>query len=575
MAIEKRWELAVRAPAQFLREFAEFNPILVQLLYNRNLKTKNAIHSFLKPNYTSGLHDPFKIKDMQKAIDRIFSAIQKKEKILIYGDYDADGITATALLYKTLRFLGAKKLKSYIPHRQKEGYGLNRQSVKKFSQDQINLIITVDCGISNLKQIRYANKLGIDIIVTDHHQVPKTLPQAYAILNVKRASDPYPCKDLAGVGIAFKLATALLQKDTKHTRLEQEVFEKWLLDLVAVGTVADLVPLLDENRTLVKFGLIILNHAKRLGFQKLYKASRLNPRLSPLTTYNIGYQIAPRLNAAGRLIHADAAFELLLTESEKKAEKLAQKLEETNRERQRMTNDVLSQAQAQIGKIEEKKILLAANPQWSAGITGLVAGKLCDQFHRPTLIIERGTKESTGSARSIDSFNITQALESLSDLLIRYGGHKTAAGFTLATKNITLFYQKLEKIVAQKLKDDDLQQDIFIDATVHLDQINWPLYQTLEELHPFGTGNPSPRFLAPKVTLLNVRAVGSENQHLKLTLQDQHKKTHEAIGFGMGDWLYKLIAGDKIDIVYELSTNEWNGTKRLEIKIVDLKITEQ
>ncbi len=573
MPIEKRWEIAQSAPAVFLQKFAQFPALICQLFYNRNLKTKNAISTFLDPDYKTGLYDPFRIQDMAKASDRIFRALAKQEKILIYGDYDADGITATTLLYKTLKFLGAQRVTTYIPHRQKEGYGLNSKSVQNFAQKKVKLVITVDCGISNRKQVAAAQSQGIDVIVTDHHLVPAKLPRAYAILNVRRKSDHYPFKELAGVGIAFKLACALLGQDQKHGAQECEAFEKWLLDLVAIGTVADLASLVDENRTLVKYGLIILNYAKRLGLKQLYQTARLNPKISPLTTYHIGYQIAPRLNAAGRMVHADAAFQLLLTDSEREAQELALKLEATNRERQKLTSAIFGEAEAQIGKIEERRILLAASPQWSAGIAGLVAGKLCDQYYRPTLIIERGEKHSTGSARSIEAFDITAALDDLADLLIRHGGHKTAAGFTLATENIALFYERLETMAQAKMSPADLRPSLEIDAPLPLTQISWSLYDLLEKFSPFGESNSIPRFLARRVRVVQMRTVGSENKHLKLTLQDQNQKTFEAIGFGLREWLSKIIIGDKIDLVYELSSHEWNGRQDLELKIIDLKIS--
>ncbi len=581
MKIEKRWKLAQVFPKNFAKKLPNFHPVIIQLFYNRNLnlpagrqEIKNAITKFLEPDYKEGLYDPYLIRDMGRAVDRIFCAIQKKEKIVIYGDYDADGITSSALLYKTLKFLGAKRLNTYIPHRQREGYGLNEKIVQKFGKEKIDLIITVDCGISNIKQVLLARKLGIDVIVSDHHQIPKKLPAAYAILNVRQKKDKYPFKELAGVGIAFKLAQALLQKDKKKPALLKEAFEKWLLDLVAIGTVADLCPILGENRVLVKYGLIILNQSQNIGLKKLFELARLKPKISPLNTHSIGFQIAPRLNAAGRLLHANTAFKLVLTESEREAEKLARELETTNQERQKLTRGVLQEAEAQIGKTEGKKVLLASHPSWSSGIAGLVAGRICDQYGKPCLIIKRGKKESVGSARSIESFDISKALGLCEKMLLRYGGHKTAAGFTLETSKISLFYQKLEKIAREKIKPEELRPSLDIDANLDLNEINWKIFGQIERFQPFGEGNPVPRFLASKAPLLQVRGVGVENKHLKLKLRDKNGKILDAIGFNLGDWIYKLIPGDKMDVVYELLSDEWNGNRKLQLKVVDLRISE-
>lgn len=570
MSIEKTWQLAPKAPSEFLQQFANLESIVIQLLYNRDLKDKNAIVNFLNPDYKTGLYDPFLIQDMKKAIDRIFKAIQKKEKIVIYGDYDADGITSTALLYKTLKFLGAENLKTYIPHRQKEGYGLHKKSVRKFKKQKTHLIITVDCGITNVQQVAEAKKLNMDVIITDHHEVPPKLPSAYAILNVKRKDDRYPFKGLAGVGVAFKLAQALLSKAADKLPLVREAFEKWLLDLVAIGTIADLAPLLDENRALVKYGLIILNQSKRWGLKKLYEQAGLKPKLAPLNTYNIGYQIAPRLNAAGRMEHANAAYNLLLTESELEAEKLASELETTNRSRQKLTAEILEQAKEQIGDMEEKMILLASHPAWSSGIAGLVAGKICDEYSKPTLIIERGEKQSTGSARSIENFNITKALAECEEFLIRYGGHKTAAGFTLETAKISLFYQKLEKIARQEI-GEELKPTLLIEAELNLSEVNEKTLEQIEKFQPFGEANPVPRFLARKISVVEIRGAGAQQKHLKLKLKNQNGRYFEAIGFGLGEWVKKLLPGDIIDLVYEILVNEWNGQRKLELKIVDLK----
>jgi len=574
MIQQKIWNIAEPAPQEFIVANIEIDPLTAQLFYNRNLKDKNAIEKFLNPDYHTGLYDPFLIQDMEKATDRIFKAIQKKERIMIYGDYDADGITSTVLLYKTLKFLGAENLETYIPHRQKEGYGLHKKNIQKFKQQKINLIITVDCGITNIQQVAEAKRLKIDVIITDHHEVPEELPRANAILNVRKKDDQYPFKELAGVGIAFKLAQALFKKDNDKLPLVREAFEKWLLDLVAIGTIADLAPLLDENRALVKYGLIILNQSKRLGLKKMYEQAGLKPKLVPLNTYNIGYQIAPRLNAAGRIKHADTAYHLLLTESEVEAEKLALQLEMTNRDRQKLTNTILEQAKEQIGAIEEKIILLASHPTWSSGIAGLVAGKICDEYGRPTLIIERGEKKSTGSARSIENFNITRALTECEEFLIRYGGHKTAAGFTLKTAKISLFYQKLEKIARQKIDLEKMKPTLFIEAKINLSEINEKAFEQIEKFQPFGEANPVPKFLTQNIQVAEIRTAGMEQKHLKLKLKDKNGRYLDAIGFGLGEWVKKLLPGDIIDLVYEILANEWNGQKKIELKIIDLKTSD-
>jgi single-stranded-DNA-specific exonuclease len=470
----------------------------------------------------------------------------------VYGDFDADGVTATALLVETLSALGAQA-EPYIPHRVDEGYGLNKGALRDLAQKGIKVVVTVDCGIRSTDEIAYGRGLGLDIIVTDHHAPGEELPPATAAINPKQADCRYPFEKLAGVGLAFKLAQALLRanRQTPVARGKVDLDEEDLLDLVALGTVADLAPLLEENRALVTRGLEKLNQPQRLGLQALISQAGVRPGQITATTLDT----------------AMASYTLLTSSSPAEARSLALELEEANRERQRLTVDTLERAREQVLSIgEEERLFFVAAKDYLSGIVGLVAQRLTDEFYRPSVVVELGEETSRGSARSIPEFNITAALDQCSDLLVKYGGHSAAAGFTVTNANLELLQQRLRQIATCQLEDVELLPTLSIDAEMDLSEMNWATHSLLEQLEPFGYANPTPVFLSREVIVRDARVVGE--RHLKMTLSDG-RAVWDAIAFRQGGWAGKLPR--RIDVVYTLEVNEWNEEKRLQLNVKDLR----
>jgi single-stranded-DNA-specific exonuclease len=559
----KRWRVAPLPPPDYTNRFPDVSPLIAQLLYNRDLKTPSEVQAFLKGDWPED--NPFRLKGMNEAVTRLRQAIRQREPITVYGDFDADGVTATVLLVETLSALGAQA-KPYIPHRD-EGYGLNKDALRELAQKGIKVVVTVDCGIRATDQVTYGRGLGLDIIVTDHHAPGEELPPAIAAINPKQTDCRYPFEQLAGVGLAFKLAQALLRANCQIpiVRDKVDLNEEDLLDLVALGTVADLAPLKGENRALVRRGLEKLNQPQRLGLQALI--SQAGARPGQITATTIGYVLGPRLNAAGRLDTAMASYDLLTTSSPAEARNLALKLDKVNRERQRLTVDTLERAREQVLAIgEEEKLFFVAAEDYLPGIVGLVAQRLTDEFYRPSVVVELGEEASRGSARSIPEFNITTALDECSDLLVKYGGHSVAAGFTVANANLEPLKQCLGQIATRKLKGQELLPTLSIDAEVDLSEMNWATHALLEPLEPFGYANPTPVFLSREVIVRDAHVVGE--RHLRMTLSDG-RAVWDAIAFRQGEWAGKLP--HRIDIVYTLEVNEWKEEKRLQLNVKDLR----
>lgn len=573
----KKWQLLPSIPQDFKDKFPEINPIILQLLYNRGLLTSRTIHEFLDPSYTEHLYDPFLLSQIDKIISRIFEAIKKQEKIVVHGDYDADGICGSIILMETLKFLGAENLDVYLPHREKEGYGLHIETVEELAKQGTKLIITVDCGITNFEEILKAKELGIEVIVTDHHHPPFELPAAYGIIH-PALSPKYPFKELAGVGVAFKLMQALLKKDLKEKKenlvQDYEGFEKWRLDLVALGTVTDMMPLRGENRVLVKYGIIVLNKTKRIGLKKLLEIARTRM----IDTESIGFQIGPRLNAAGRINHANLAYHLLTSTDESKAQRIALILNQTNQERQKLTEEMLEKGKKQIDTIQDsEKFLFVFDKDWPLGVIGLVAGKICDLYYRPTIALTQKEDEIVGSGRSIPEFNLIEALELIPQYFSRFGGHSGACGFTLKDINLIEDFKKdLKKIAERKLTGLDLEPVLPIDTELSLEDITWDLFKELEKFKPFGENNEKPKFLAKVLELVNIEIVGREGKHRRIWVSpstNPNNTKYKLMIFGMNnkeEWS-KLQIGDKIDVVFEISANEWNGISELQFKVADIK----
>lgn len=561
----KRWIIKEKAPNKFLDQFPEYSKVTLQLLYNRGLKKEEEIEKFLNPDYERDLYDPFLMKDILKATKRIKKAIVNNEKIIIYGDYDVDGITATAVLYKTLKLLKAKFVDYYIPDRNIEGYGLNNEAINELIKIGTQLIITVDCGITNIEEVKKIKKSGIDIIICDHHLVLEELPPADAVINPYRRDEQYPFKDLAGVGVAFKLCQALLK--TSDNRYEP--FLKWMIDLVGLGTIADNVPLIDENRIFAKYGLIVLKKTKNLGLRALMAKAKVNP--DNLDTEEVNFYLVPRLNAASRMDHAYTSLKLILTDSYQKAEEIAEGLNKLNNERQKLIEKITQEIKLKISKQKNKfKILVLDNDSWPNSVLGLVAGKLVDELNCPVILIERGKEESKGSARSIDKFNITEALHKCHNLLIKFGGHDQAAGFSLKTENIEIFKNQICQIANHKIKDADLIPKEVIEAEINPSDINWQFYEEIEKFKPFGEDNPEPIFILKDIKFTELYGVGKGEKHLKLHFDHQAKEI-KAIGFNLGKLINKTQDKKTVDLVCRLKKNYWNGRCDLELEIYDLK----
>ncbi len=580
---DKKWLIKDKYPQDFADKLPGYHPAILQLLFDRGLDTQKKIDEFLNPDYTQDLHDPFLFQDMAKAVDRISNAVKNQEKVLLHGDYDADGVTASVLMEKTLRELGINKIEVFIPHREIDGYGLNMSTVEKIIADKFNLVITLDCGITNVEPIKRLKEAGIDTIVVDHHLQGDELPKAVAILDCSLKREEYPFKKLSGVGMAFKLAQALFRSQPNPSKYE--AFEKWLLDLVAIGTIGDVSPILGENRTLVKYGLMVLNKTPRKGLQELIHTCRLSngqelaadlplgAELYNLNIYNISYQIVPRINAAGRVDHANLAYKLLTTQDELEAIALARDIHEKNLERQKITDQIMEEAKEILGKATDKnKILIASKEGWSPGIVGLVAGKLKDEFCRPVILFAVEGDKYLGSGRSIEEFNITDALHKCDDFLEHYGGHSQACGLAIkGDDNYEKFVEKMTQLANKELKDVELIPTLKIDTEVELKDLDWELWDELEKFEPFAEANPKPLFLIKNVKINNIETVGKNADHLRFYLS-QKSLIRKAISFGTAEkWTKQVKVGDRVDVVVEFGVNEWNGNRELQLKVIDLK----
>lgn len=560
------WKIAEKINEEIKTKFPDVNPVILQLLANRGLGSQEEIDRFLNPQYED-LPDPFLFRDMQKLVDRVRAAVNSGELIFVYGDYDADGVCSSALLSEVLRKIGAQEVEAYIPHREKEGYGLNKGAIDYIAQKGSKLIITVDCGSSNVAEIAYARKKGIDVIICDHHEEPPQIPQGVAaVLNPHFSGETYPFKPLAAVGVVFKVAQALWRAFSLPAGQE-----KWLLDLVAIATITDMMPLVGENRILVRYGLMVLNKTRRLGLQELI--SGMGSSLGELGVYDVGFKIGPRLNAAGRLDHANTAYELLASVNPDKAAELGQALNSTNSLRQEETDRILTEALIQIiEQLPHSLVLLAVGLTWPVGVVGLVSSRITEKFHRPSLVLTRTEQGLVGSGRSIEGFNITDALVQSSEYLSRFGGHAAACGFTLKSEEaLEPFRQAMNEQAAKTIADEDLVKVLRLDSELVFSDITWDLVEQIENLAPFGIGNPHPRFASFAAGVREAYTIGNDGKHLRLVLEQQ-RIIFEAVSFGSGEeWGDKLRPGDLIDIAYEIDINEWQGNRKIQLKIQDIK----
>ena len=558
MQTPKRWvvqdtdEMQVQALADALG----VSPIIARLLLRRGIHSVDEAQRFLYPQQ-DGFYDPFLMKDMDRVVARIHRAIETGEQVMIYGDYDADGATSTSLLYLALREIGTN-VTYYIPDRFSEGYGLNGPALEAAKEQGFQLVITVDNGISAVEEAALAKRIGLDLIVTDHHTPPEVLPDAYAILNPKQPGCSYPDKMLAGVGVAFKVVQAL------YGRLPEE-----FLDLAAVGTVADLAPLVDENRLIARYGLRRMNEAPRKGIAALIEVSGLQGK--ELTAGHIGFSFGPRINASGRLDSATHAVELLTTDDAVEAERLAQFLEDRNKERQAIGEGIFEEAVELIERHPhwlEGRVLVVPSEGWNEGVIGIVASRLVERYYRPTLMIALNGTHGKSSARSIHGFDLHAALTRCSDLLDHYGGHKMAAGFSLAVDRIDELRRRMNEIAFEVLTEEDMTPKLDIDMVLDLTQVDLGLVEQIQSLAPYGFGNPSPRFACTGLDIEGTRVVGKDASHLQVKVQAQGKQL-DCIAFRRGSDQSEIDNLASIDIAGELEINEWRGRRSLQMILGD------
>jgi single-stranded-DNA-specific exonuclease len=563
--MSKIWKLQPEIPAEAEQQLGGYPKFFKQLLYNRRLTEPDKIEDFLNPKYEN-LHDPFLFFDMEKAVERIWRAIEKREKICIYGDYDADAVTANAVLQQTFRHLGTT-VASYIPDRFSEGYGINLEALQKIREAGTTLIITVDCGTNAVAAAEFCKNYNIDLIITDHHEIIGPKPDAYALINPKNPDDNYPYHEIVGVGVAFKLACGILARDKRLEISDKEKgvgWEKWLLDLVAIGTVADCHSLLGENRILVKYGLKVLAKTKWPGLRALIKTSGLSQEGGPSAgtlfakqpdTYTLGFVLAPRLNAAGRLEHADGALHLLTSENSDEAAQLAQDLEAINSRRQDQT---------------ARKFLVVYGEGWNKGVVGLVAGRLAEEFYKPVVVLEKGETESTGSARTAGDFDLLESLKYAAEHIHRFGGHKQAAGLTIKNENLEKFYQKVLEFAEVNINEETFQRQLNLEAELEQSQLSIENCQLLQLLEPFGVDNFKPKFLISGLPVASLRFVGQEGKHLQIKFQTENGQL-EAIMFSASESAKKIGIGSVVDAAAELMLDTWNGQSKLKLRIVDVR----
>lgn len=603
----KQWQISPCAPKSFFALHPEINPVLLQLLFNRGLKDKIDIKAFLDSelapekvlvigeNTEHAFYDPFLFKNMVAVVDLIINHIKKGNPIVVYGDYDADGVTSSVILLETLKILHATA-EVYLPDRVSEGYGLNKAAINQIISQGFKLLITVDNGIRNYEEIAYAKSKGLEIIITDHHVLPEDPKEAPNCLYIDPAdkSENYPWPYLAGVGVAFKLISALLYKANLPEKQKQLILDK-SLDLVAVGTVADMVSLLGENRLLVKSGLKILNTSKRLGLNELIKVSKINSGRE-LEAWNIGWQIGPRLNAASRLSHANSAFALLTTTDPSEAQELATELNQRNISRQQITEEIISQVELQIDKNNLPNLIVGVAQEdqiWNEGVIGLVAGKIAEKYYRPTLIITRLIEEAEfdpiakklvpkkvalkGSGRSVEELNLIQAIESCSSNLDKYGGHPMACGFSIKSEeSLRQFIAAIQKIAEEKIDKAALVPKLKIEAELDFAAINLKLAETISALAPYGQNNQQPRFVSYDLRIDDIVTMGFDNQHIKIRFSKFNTETKNAqafwaLAFGGASNYKEYKIGDRVDLVYYLEVNDFNGRREAQLKMIDIK----
>ena len=557
----KKWEF-YNSDEKLVDEICEkynLNKVIGKIIVNRHVVNDEDVRIFITPT-RDDFHDPFLFKGMDIAVERIIKAINNKEKILIYGDYDVDGITSTTVLKKYLIDRGIP-VDTYIPNRLHEGYGLNKNAIDTIKERNIDLIITVDCGISAIEEVDYAVSLGMDVIVTDHHEVGEKLPNALAVIDAKRKDNTYLFRSLAGVGVVFKLIQALSIK----LEIKPEEYLKYL-DLVCVGTISDIVPLEGENRTIAKLGLMLIKVTRNLGLRELIKSSGYKE----IDSNTISFGVAPRINACGRMGHEEEALKLFLAEDLESATKITKELNEYNTLRQSTEKAIYEEAVQEIDRnhLDEKNSIVLGGKGWHHGVIGIVSSKVTDKYYKPSILLSFEDDIAKGSGRSVPGFDLYEGLTKCEDLLEKYGGHSMAVGLTLKKENLEKFKERFEQIAKEK-NIKELVPIIYIDDELKLKDINMELVKSLSVLEPFGEANKVPLFLIRNLKIDSIRAL-SEGRHLKLTLRDENFVIN-AIGFELGFLAEEYRIGDRIDVVGTLEINSFNGFSSIQINMKDIR----
>lgn len=547
----------------------KYHPVVEALLDARGYINETAREHFLFPNFDRDIHDPFLFSQMSRVVERIGLVKKNGERVGILGDYDADGVTSSVIMREALMALGVS-VSVFIPEKLNEGHGLNMNAVEFFSREGVKLLLTLDCGMTNHSEITSAKNYGMDVIVIDHHNVPKVLPEAFAIINPKLPGETYPFRELCGAGTSFKVAQALYAR-----YLPQETEQlKWILDVVAVGTVADVMPLVGENRVIVKYGLIVLGKTRRVGFQEMFSVSniKINENAKP-NARTIGFQIAPRINAASRMAHAMLAYNLLIEKDQAHARVLALELDAHNTARQKISACLAEEVRTIASeKYADKKFIFAVEEHFPYGIVGLIAGRVAREFRKPTCVMTKGKETSRGSFRSIPEINIIETLSECGDLIVKFGGHSQAAGMTIRNENLEAFYEKFNSLIEERLTNIVTEPELWIDAKLKPEYISPKLLSDIALFAPFGDGNPEPVFMLENMCVEEARLVGNGEKHWKLKLATENSgKIFDAIGFSLGETFPDLRKGERMDIVFQLNENTWNGSTSIQLKLLDLR----
>ncbi|MGQ0810038.1 MAG: single-stranded-DNA-specific exonuclease RecJ [Nitrospiraceae bacterium] len=552
-----------RVQQMALAQALSISPVTASILLGRGVTTPHEANRWLSPSTSAEAHDPYLLPDMEKAVDRLQKALVTKEKVCFYGDYDVDGISATSLYLSYFQALGGQ-CRSYIPHRLREGYGLNEQALRNLRAEGVCLVVTSDCGTTSHREIAEANRLGLDVIVTDHHQSDSLMPSALAVINPHREDSAYPFRSLCSGSLAYKVVQAHQAK--YQGCLDLECF----LDLVALATVADVVPLQDENRRLVREGLTQISAGTRCGIRALKQVAGVT---RTCTAETIAFRLAPRINAAGRLAHGLTGVQLLTTESESEARRLAEQLEQLNRDRQHIEEAITSEAMASFDSSDVPSAFVLGKRQWHLGVVGIVAARLVERFHRPAVVVgidDEGIGK--GSARTVPGFDLYQALSVCRDLLEGYGGHPSAAGLTIRESRLDIFRDRFTQLYTDWAGSRQ-QPTLHVDAEVQLQQIDHRLVRELETLHPFGAGNPEPMLVVRNLAIVDSRVVGEK--HLKLTVRQGRSLPFESIGFRMGSLMDRgFLNKSPVDLAFVPEINHWNGYDRIQLRIRDVKSSQ-